>query len=154
MLITCPACDARYEADDALFPETGRTVRCSACEAEWTVWPQTLGASAAAGAVREPEVAPELSATRFAPLEAPEPQFARSLEDDAEPEAEGGRGGGFLWGFVAAAAVALGATLLYARHADVAAAVPQLAGTLDVYVATVDALRARLAEVVAGLGSG
>ena len=147
MLIICPACDARYEADDALIPQTGRAVRCSACEAEWTVWPQAGKQSPASEA---PQVAPEISATSFAPLNPPEPKLARSLEDAEEPASEGGRGGGFLWGFVAAAALALGATLLYARHAVVAAAAPQLAGALEVYVAAVDALRARLAEFAAG----
>jgi len=35
MIITCPACGARYDAPDDAIPEAGRMVRCSACRAEW-----------------------------------------------------------------------------------------------------------------------
>ncbi len=35
MLLTCPSCNARYEAPDAAFPPEGRVVECSACGARW-----------------------------------------------------------------------------------------------------------------------
>lgn len=156
MLITCPACDARYRASDAHFPATGRAVRCSACNAEWTVWPDAPGAappvaSDGAAVAPEPESIPaEFFALPSEPTPPPDAQFARSLE--APEESRGA--GGFLWGFAAAAALAVAAVLTYARHAEIAAAAPQLAGALDAYVVAVDALRARLAEIAEGVRGG
>lgn len=37
MQLTCPACGARYEIDDALIPSGGRRVQCSACDHVWHV---------------------------------------------------------------------------------------------------------------------
>jgi predicted Zn finger-like uncharacterized protein len=35
MILTCPACATRYEADDAKFPPQGRQVRCAKCRHVW-----------------------------------------------------------------------------------------------------------------------
>lgn len=35
MRIMCPNCEAQYEVDDALIPETGRDVQCSNCGKGW-----------------------------------------------------------------------------------------------------------------------
>jgi predicted Zn finger-like uncharacterized protein len=35
MILTCPACNTRYNADEAKFPSQGRTVRCAKCGHSW-----------------------------------------------------------------------------------------------------------------------
>jgi len=37
MIITCPSCNAQYDADDSRFLPGGRTVRCSQCTVSWFV---------------------------------------------------------------------------------------------------------------------
>jgi predicted Zn finger-like uncharacterized protein len=39
MLVTCPACGARYEIEAGLIPPEGRRVQCSACEHVWQEFP-------------------------------------------------------------------------------------------------------------------
>lgn len=68
MILTCPACGTRYQADEAKFPPGGRMVRCAKCA---HVWHQQ-------GAVAAPEpdvaeVAPEPEPERAQP---PEPVFS------------------------------------------------------------------------------
>ena len=56
MILTCPACQTRYEADAAKFPPQGRDVRCARCGNTWRQAP--------------PEPEPEVF---FAPPVEPEP---------------------------------------------------------------------------------
>ena len=35
MILTCPACATRYQADEAKFPPSGRMVRCAKCGHSW-----------------------------------------------------------------------------------------------------------------------
>jgi predicted Zn finger-like uncharacterized protein len=63
MILTCPACATRYQADEAKFPPEGRQVRCAKCG---HVWHQP-GPGAQAAPVSEPEPA-------VAEPAAPEPQ--------------------------------------------------------------------------------
>ena len=35
MILTCPNCAVRYQADEAKFPPAGRTVRCGKCRHAW-----------------------------------------------------------------------------------------------------------------------
>src|SRR5580704_9375171 len=35
MILTCPACATRYQADEAKFPPAGRQVRCAKCGNVW-----------------------------------------------------------------------------------------------------------------------
>src|ERR1700683_497781 len=35
MILTCPACGTRYQADEAKFPPDGRMVRCAKCSHVW-----------------------------------------------------------------------------------------------------------------------
>ncbi|MFN6979036.1 MAG: zinc-ribbon domain-containing protein, partial [Gemmobacter sp.] len=39
MRIICPNCDAQYEVEDRLIPETGRDVQCSNCGHGWYQYP-------------------------------------------------------------------------------------------------------------------
>jgi predicted Zn finger-like uncharacterized protein len=40
MIIVCPQCESRYELGDGSLPQTGRTVRCTRCRAEWLAFPE------------------------------------------------------------------------------------------------------------------
>ena len=35
MILTCPNCATRYQADEAKFPPEGRVVRCAKCGQTW-----------------------------------------------------------------------------------------------------------------------
>jgi len=65
MILTCPACATRYQADEAKFPPQGRQVRCAKCG---HVWHQPGPV-----AVAEPEMAAASD-----PLHAPEPSLSRT----------------------------------------------------------------------------
>ena len=89
MILTCPACATRYQADEAKFPSQGRQVRCAKCG---NVWHQP-GPQAQAepepdvAVVPEPEPAAEPSPTRARAFAAtPAPQAALS---EREPLAFG-----------------------------------------------------------------
>jgi predicted Zn finger-like uncharacterized protein len=85
MILTCPACDTRYQADEAKFPPQGRQVRCAKCG---HVWHQPGPV-----AVPESDVAPAPD-----PLQAVEPSVSRTRafapsaavpEERGEPLARG-----------------------------------------------------------------
>jgi predicted Zn finger-like uncharacterized protein len=70
MILTCPACGTRYQADEAKFPPDGRMVRCAKCSHMWHQ----------AGPVAAPEpdfaiIAPE-PAPSISPRAEPEPMFS------------------------------------------------------------------------------
>lgn len=46
MILTCPTCAARYDADTSAFPATGRAVRCAACGGSWLAGPDGLAVDA------------------------------------------------------------------------------------------------------------
>jgi predicted Zn finger-like uncharacterized protein len=71
MILTCPACGTRYQADEASFPPAGRKVRCAKCS---HIWHQE-GAVAAP----EPDVA-AITAPERVPEPAPPPVFSRMRE--------------------------------------------------------------------------
>jgi predicted Zn finger-like uncharacterized protein len=68
MILTCPACGTRYQADEAKFPPDGRMVRCAKCS---HVWHQ-----AGLSGTPEPDVA----------IIAPEPE--RETQPGSEPVPE------------------------------------------------------------------
>src|SRR5436305_621403 len=59
MILTCPACATRYQADEAKFPPDGRQVRCAKCG---NVWHQA--GPAIAPPVPEPDPAMEAPAPK------------------------------------------------------------------------------------------
>jgi predicted Zn finger-like uncharacterized protein len=73
MILTCPACGTRYQADEAKFPPDGRMVRCAKCS---HVWHQAglSGASEPDVAIIAPEPRPEAQL----PQSEPEPESAFS----------------------------------------------------------------------------
>ncbi|WP_164880005.1 zinc-ribbon domain-containing protein [Paenirhodobacter ferrireducens] len=58
MRLICPNCGAQYEVDDAVIPEAGRDVQCSACGRLWFQKSHTM-LEAEEGELREPLAAPE-----------------------------------------------------------------------------------------------
>jgi predicted Zn finger-like uncharacterized protein len=70
MILTCPACATRYQADEANFPPDGRKVRCAKCGHVWhQAAPSVLEADDAAIAPQEAAEERVRSVTRaFAPM--------------------------------------------------------------------------------------
>jgi predicted Zn finger-like uncharacterized protein len=67
MILTCPACSTRYEADAAKFPPQGRQVRCAKCS---HVWHQAGPDASAAPPAPQPEPAMAEAAAASAAAEA------------------------------------------------------------------------------------
>ena len=61
MILTCPACATRYQADEAKFPPQGRQVRCAKCGHAWHQpgpEPETAPEPVPAAIVEAPESSP------------------------------------------------------------------------------------------------
>lgn len=56
MILTCPQCETQYFADDSTIGESGRTVKCAACDHSWFVRPDGGGSGATAPAPAAHEV--------------------------------------------------------------------------------------------------
>jgi predicted Zn finger-like uncharacterized protein len=76
MILTCPACQTRYEVDAANFPPQGRAVRCARCSHVWH-------AEADLPPAVEPEPAPEPPREVYAQ---PEPRDPEPQEQAADEE--------------------------------------------------------------------
>lgn len=97
MIITCPACSARYPVDAASFAPSGRKVRCAKCGHSWHQAPPTdlprKGEEPVAAPAPQPE--PEPAAREIVsapepvvPFEAPAtPIFKKAAPVEAEPTA-------------------------------------------------------------------
>ena len=79
MILTCPACATRYQADDAKFPLQGRQVRCAKCGHSWHQAPP-------------PPEKPALSIEPDPVLDAPAPAAEAAAETQTlQPEPPYGR---------------------------------------------------------------
>ena len=82
MRLTCPNCDAQYEVDAAVIPDTGRDVQCSSCGTTWFQEPE--GNAVVADPAPAAVVAPETDSAD-APAAAPKGRERelrqRSLDD-------------------------------------------------------------------------
>lgn len=75
MILTCPSCSTRYQADSALFVRPGRNVRCAKCS---HVWFQTAPEA-------EPEPEPAIPPPPDPIPSVPSPTAAPTLEHAAQP---------------------------------------------------------------------
>jgi predicted Zn finger-like uncharacterized protein len=66
MILTCPACATRYQADAAKFPPSGRDVRCAKCGHVWHQLPPEPEIETVA-VIAEPEPTPQPVPQAFAP---------------------------------------------------------------------------------------
>lgn len=81
MILTCPACQTRFQVDAAKFPPQGRNVRCARCGEVWHATPE---------AEYEPELTapepPPAPRTTFAPDEPVREAYAQPDRRDPEPQ--------------------------------------------------------------------
>jgi predicted Zn finger-like uncharacterized protein len=101
MILTCPQCETRYQADAAKFPAAGRSVRCAKCGNVWhQLGPEPQPDPEAEVVVQEPEPPrrpePEIAshiavAPRIAAF-APSAELDAGEDNAAEPVAAPGRG--------------------------------------------------------------
>ncbi|HEX4533096.1 MAG TPA: DUF3426 domain-containing protein [Rhizomicrobium sp.] len=154
MILTCPQCATRYEADAAKFPAQGRNVRCAKCS---HVWHQA--GPDADGAVPEPEAfvpptaetAPDTDSQVQSETEVPEDQpgrvpnvAPRDAEEIADADAAVPAKKSFSWGLVfgwigLAAIVAIIAAAAVNYREQVAALWPQSATAYSAVGAHVNA---------------
>lgn len=80
MILTCPACTARYEVNAAKFPPSGRMVRCAKCGHQWHAEP-----SFEATPFFSP---PEPDDSLYQRPIAPEPEPEETAFSDSEPQEE------------------------------------------------------------------
>ena len=85
MILTCPACQTRYQVDAAKFPPQGRNVRCARCSEVWHAMPDAQNGSETEPDWMAPE--PALSSTSaFAPAEPVQEAYAQPERRDPEPQ--------------------------------------------------------------------
>ena len=80
MILTCPACATRYQADDAKFPPQGRQVRCAKCHHSWHQQPPPPE-EPAFSVEPDPVLDAPVAAAEAAPateVVQPEPAYART----------------------------------------------------------------------------
>ncbi len=89
MRLVCPNCDAEYEVDASVIPDSGRDVQCSNCGHAWFQLPPDAEAEALAEAAVH-DAPPGLAARSPAPEPEPEPEPvpAEQVAEDPEPEVE------------------------------------------------------------------
>jgi predicted Zn finger-like uncharacterized protein len=96
MIVTCPACQTRYQVDDAaLGGDVGRRMRCASCGNVWSYSPETAAiqeaiaeVTAASGAAA-PSLEPSTAAPSQVQLERPGAELRADTQAPGTPSAVG-----------------------------------------------------------------
>ncbi|WP_380054647.1 zinc-ribbon domain-containing protein [Falsihalocynthiibacter sp. SS001] len=80
MRLICPNCDAQYEVESRLIPESGRDVQCSSCGDTWFQTPQSEDTLTLQDDADENVFKTETTATD-APAAPPQPERAAGIDD-------------------------------------------------------------------------
>lgn len=106
MILTCPGCSTRYQADEAQIPPQGRDVRCARCGEVWHASPLLSGFETTPSFPAE-EPSPEVYAQPAARDEEPQSEARPTEEPAAKPYADWLKRIGLSAGWIALAAVVL-----------------------------------------------
>ncbi len=110
MILSCPACNARYVVPDSAVGPSGRRVRCASCKHSWFQEPETRAAETAPEPAPPPPPEP-VSKPEPAPL--PDRREEPVEREKAEEPAATRRRRFGLWLFLALAALAAAAAAAY-----------------------------------------
>ena len=89
MILTCPACSARFVVEAASFPAAGRQVRCGVCSHAWHQLPDAPEPEAALEEIDDEEMLQEADEAA-AEANAPEVAAPAACLPEADPVAEAG----------------------------------------------------------------
>jgi predicted Zn finger-like uncharacterized protein len=144
MIVTCPNCDARYRADEAMIARRGGRVRCAACNHMWTVESDVVE-------LRE-AVDPEPQSAAPPPEEPKKPHEQIRLRNEQRRRKARTMAEGAAWAGVAACFVVFfAASWIY--RADIVRAWPRAANAYALVGAEVNPLGLEVAELTVARGA-
>lgn len=162
MILTCPECATAYSVPDSKIPATGRTVKCAACQARWTAYPQVGDDDAPAVEESPPpalepkagEPAASLEAPLFGALDPVVPPAAEDLPRAFRARADFARkvrqaaAAGIVWaGMVAVIALVVVMAIIF--RADVVRMWPSSAGAFAAVGLPVNSLGLAIEQIKA-----
>jgi len=144
MIVTCPNCDARYRADEAMIARRGGRVRCAACNHLWTVETDVV----------ELRVAVDPEPQRAAPADEPaKPHERIRLRNEQRRRKTRAYAEGAAWAAVAASFVVFFIASWVFRD-DIVRAWPRAANAYALVGAEVNPLGLEVTELTVARGAG